>query len=166
MVFHKGILHLGLNMMALVPIASPLERLMGSARTAHAVLLFALTNSLITAALAYGARLLSGSQYLIQECGIGFSGVIFSFIVLENSLSPGPARRCVLRKAASGSRCALQIILAKATWETRAPAPPCPSHAYAIDRVWGCTIQCRGMEELESEIQHGALRRHTAQHMP
>jgi len=113
-VFHKGILHLALNMLALVPIASPWSALTGSLRTAHGVLLFSLTNSLITAALAYGARLVSGSPYLVHECGIGFSGVIFSFLVLENGLNAGPTRRCVLvippGVSIQGSRAAVYMV--------------------------------------------------------
>lgn len=54
--WHAGILHLALNLTALVPTASGLERGMGSVRFAHMLLVLVVAQDLLHIALAYGAR--------------------------------------------------------------------------------------------------------------
>ncbi|BFI29677.1 rhomboid-related protein 4 [Marchantia polymorpha subsp. ruderalis] len=88
-VFHASIFHVVFNMLALVPIGSGLERIMGSVRFLHIIFLLATSNGVIHIGLAYLAAHNPVYIYpdLSVECGIGFSGVIFALIVIETSLS-------------------------------------------------------------------------------
>nr|AIY60678.1 rhomboid protein Illhe_RBL15 [Illicium henryi] len=87
--FHGSLLHLMFNMLALVPLGSGLERIMGSVRLLHVILLLATSNALfhllIVLLAAYNP--LHPDPRLMNECAIGFSGIIFSMIVMETSLS-------------------------------------------------------------------------------
>uniref|UniRef100_A0A7N0V3H9 Peptidase S54 rhomboid domain-containing protein n=1 Tax=Kalanchoe fedtschenkoi TaxID=63787 RepID=A0A7N0V3H9_KALFE len=88
-IFHGSMLHVMFNMMALVPLGSELERIMGSVRLLYIIVLLATTNAilhlLIAAVVAYNP--FYGYVYLMNECAIGFSGILFSMIVIETSLS-------------------------------------------------------------------------------
>lgn len=87
--FHGSLLHVLFNMMALVPLGSELERIMGSVRLLYVTILLATSNAIIhvfiALLVAYNPILTNG--YLMNECAIGFSGVLFSMIVIETSLS-------------------------------------------------------------------------------
>lgn len=88
-IFHASILHVVFNMLALVPIGSGLERMLGSVRYLHVLFLMATSNALIEIVIAYLAAFNPLHPYsaLLDECGIGFSGVIFAMIVMETSLN-------------------------------------------------------------------------------
>ncbi len=96
--FHGSILHLVFNMLALVPIGSGLERLLGSVRYLHVLFLLTTSNALIQVAIAYIAAYNPIHWYpdLLIECSIGFSGVIFAMIVIETSLSTAQTRRYII----------------------------------------------------------------------
>lgn len=98
MVFHGSILHLVFNMLALVPIGSGLEHLLGSVRYLHVLFLLMTSNALIQVAIAYIAAYNPIHWYpdLLTECSIGFSGVIFAMIVIETSLSTAQTRRYII----------------------------------------------------------------------
>ncbi|XAR69863.1 Rhomboid protease [Bertholletia excelsa] len=87
--FHGSLLHVMFNMMALVPLGSELERVMGSVRCLYMIILLATSNAifhlLIALLIAYNP--FQPYQYLMNECAIGFSGILFSMIVIETSLS-------------------------------------------------------------------------------
>lgn len=87
--FHGSILHLVFNMLALVPLGSELERVMGSIRLLYMIVLLATSSAvfhlLITLIAAYNP--IQSYYYFMDECAIGFSGVLFSMIVIETSLS-------------------------------------------------------------------------------
>ncbi|KAL4560635.1 hypothetical protein LXL04_032788 [Taraxacum kok-saghyz] len=87
--FHGSILHLVFNMLALVPLGTELERVMGSIRLLYMIVLLATTSAvfhlLITLIAAYNP--IYSYYHFMNECAIGFSGVLFSMIVIETSLS-------------------------------------------------------------------------------
>ncbi|XP_010524899.1 PREDICTED: rhomboid-like protein 15 [Tarenaya hassleriana] len=87
--FHGSLLHVLFNMMALVPMGSDLERIMGSVRLLYLTILLATTNAvlhlLIASLVAYNP--FHPYDQLMNECAIGFSGILFSMIVIETSLS-------------------------------------------------------------------------------
>lgn len=87
--FHGSILHLVFNMLALVPLGSELERVMGSIRLLYMIVLLATSSAifhlLITLIAAYNP--VHSYYHFMDECAIGFSGVLFSMIVIETSLS-------------------------------------------------------------------------------
>ncbi|KAK1411866.1 hypothetical protein QVD17_32677 [Tagetes erecta] len=87
--FHGSLLHLVFNMLALVPLGSELERVMGSIRLLYMIVLLATSSAvfhlLITLIAAFNP-IYSYYQFM-DECAIGFSGVLFSMIVIETSLS-------------------------------------------------------------------------------
>jgi membrane associated rhomboid family serine protease len=95
--FHGSLLHVLFNMLALVPLGTELERIMGSVRLLFLMFLLATTNAILHLAIAFlvAYNPLYPFPYLVNECSIGFSGVIFSMIVIETSLSGVQSRRCV-----------------------------------------------------------------------
>lgn len=74
--FHGSVLHLAFNMMAFVPMASSLERLLGTVQFTHLVLVFTTLASCYHVLAAWGATHLLGYPSM-YECAIGLSGVIF-----------------------------------------------------------------------------------------
>uniref|UniRef100_A0A0D9VWZ9 UBA domain-containing protein n=1 Tax=Leersia perrieri TaxID=77586 RepID=A0A0D9VWZ9_9ORYZ len=88
-VFHGSLLHVLFNMLALVPLGTELERIMGSVRLLFLMFLLATTNAIFHLIIAFLVTYnpLHPVSYLVDECSIGFSGVIFSMIVIETSLS-------------------------------------------------------------------------------
>lgn len=93
--FHGSMLHVMFNMMALVPMGSELERIMGSVRLFYLTILLATTNAVLHLLIASLAGYNPFYQYdhLMNECAIGFSGILFSMIVIETSLSGVTSRR-------------------------------------------------------------------------
>lgn len=93
-IFHGSLLHVLFNMLALVPLGSELERFVGSVRLLYMVILLATTNAIFHLVIAF---LVSHNpfyplSYLMNECAIGFSGILFSMIVIETSLSGAQTR--------------------------------------------------------------------------
>ena len=82
--FHGSVIHLGFNVMAFTPMASSLERHLGSVQFAHMVALFVLLDSCFHVCLALGAATLGYAS--MRECAIGFSGIIFGLIVVDTHL--------------------------------------------------------------------------------
>ncbi|PSS23547.1 Rhomboid-like protein [Actinidia chinensis var. chinensis] len=87
--FHGSLLHVLFNMMALVPMGSELERVMGSVRLLCMILLLATSNTIfhLLIALLAAHNPFHPYQHFMNECAIGFSGILFSMIVIETSLS-------------------------------------------------------------------------------
>ncbi|CAA6662818.1 unnamed protein product [Spirodela intermedia] len=87
--FHGSLLHVLFNMLALVPLGTELERIMGSVRLVYLMLLLATSNGLLhlIIALTVANNPFHPFPSLMNECAIGFSGVLFSMIVIETSLS-------------------------------------------------------------------------------
>ncbi|KAH7292484.1 hypothetical protein KP509_29G070900 [Ceratopteris richardii] len=87
--FHVSILHLVFNMLALVPIGSGLERILGSVRYFHVLFLIATCNGILHLlfALLAAHNPVHPYSHFMNECSIGFSGMIFAMIVMETSLS-------------------------------------------------------------------------------
>lgn len=84
-------------MMALVPLGSELERIMGSVRLFYMIVLLATSNAIfhVLIALLAAHNPFHPYHYLMNECAIGFSGILFSMIVIETSLSGAQTRRLV-----------------------------------------------------------------------
>ncbi|VAI36151.1 unnamed protein product [Triticum turgidum subsp. durum] len=87
--FHGSLLHVLFNMLTFVPLGTELERIMGSVRLLFLMFLLATTNAIFHLIVAFlvAYNPLYHVSYLVDECSIGFSGVIFSMIVIETSLS-------------------------------------------------------------------------------
>ena len=98
-IFHGSLLHVLFNMMALVPMGTELERIMGSVRLVYLIWLLATSNGLLhlIIALTVAKNPFYDFSYLGSECAIGFSGVLFSMIVIETSLSGIHSRRLVFQ---------------------------------------------------------------------
>lgn len=93
-VFHMSILHLVFNMLALAPISSGLERILGSVRYSHILIIIATCNGLLHMAIALVAahNPIHLDTSFMKQCSIGFSGMIFAMIVMETSLSGSQSR--------------------------------------------------------------------------
>ncbi|KAG4183789.1 hypothetical protein ERO13_A09G131400v2 [Gossypium hirsutum] len=76
-------------MLALVPLGSELERIMGSIRLLYTIILLATSNAIfhLIIALVVAHNPFHPFEHLMNECAIGFSGILFSMIVIETSLS-------------------------------------------------------------------------------
>ncbi|XP_078437402.1 RHOMBOID-like protein 15 [Wolffia australiana] len=87
--FHGSLLHVLFNMLALVPLGTELERIIGSVRLVYLIWLLATSNGLLHLIIAFtiAKNPVHPFPYLLNECAIGFSGVLFSLIVIEGSLS-------------------------------------------------------------------------------
>ncbi|KAG7033682.1 Rhomboid-like protein 15 [Cucurbita argyrosperma subsp. argyrosperma] len=87
--FHGSLLHVLFNMLALVPLGSELERIMGSIRMLYLTILLAISNAIIHLfiAVVMAHNPLHHYDNPMNECAIGFSGILFSLIVIETSLS-------------------------------------------------------------------------------
>ncbi|KAL9242535.1 hypothetical protein vseg_016526 [Gypsophila vaccaria] len=87
--FHGSFLHVFFNMLALVPLGSELERIMGSVRLLYTMLLLGLSNAILHVLIALLVAYNPIHPYpdLMISCSIGFSGILFSMIVMETSLS-------------------------------------------------------------------------------
>ncbi|OVA00862.1 Ubiquitin-associated domain/translation elongation factor EF-Ts [Macleaya cordata] len=96
--FHGSLLHVLFNMLALVPLGSELERIMGSIRLLLVIILLATSNAVfhLCIAILISYNPFHTYPYLMNECAIGFSGIVFSMIVIETSLSGVQSRRLVL----------------------------------------------------------------------
>ncbi|KAJ4788500.1 Rhomboid family protein [Rhynchospora pubera] len=92
--FHGSLLHVVFNMLAFVPLGSELERIMGSVRLLYLIILLSTTNAIahLIVALLVDHNPIHPYAYFMNECSIGFSGVIFSLIVIETSLSGAQSR--------------------------------------------------------------------------
>ncbi|KAK4345852.1 hypothetical protein RND71_036028 [Anisodus tanguticus] len=92
--FHGSLLHVMFNMLALVPLGSELERIMGSVRLLYIIVLLAVSNALahLLIALLIAHNPFHPYPYFMDECAIGFSGILFSMIVMETSLSGAQTR--------------------------------------------------------------------------
>ena len=88
--FHGSVIHLAFNMMAFVPMATSLERLLGTVQFTHVIALFTLLTSCYHVCLAVVAGTLGYPS--MHACAIGFSGVIFGVIVVDTHLSAVPHR--------------------------------------------------------------------------
>lgn len=84
-------------MLALVPLGSELERIMGSIRLLYMIVLLATSNAIFHLLIAFlvAYNPFHPEPYLVNECAIGFSGILFSMIVIETSLSGVQSRRLV-----------------------------------------------------------------------
>ncbi|CAI0406544.1 unnamed protein product [Linum tenue] len=93
-VFHGSLLHVFFNMLALVPLGSELERIMGSVRLLYMMILLAISNAILhlIIALVVSHNPFHPFPELMDECAIGFSGILFSMIVIETNLSGAQTR--------------------------------------------------------------------------
>ena len=84
---HLGLLHIGFNMMALLPMGALMERTLGSIYLLWLVQIIMALSGVIYAAIALGAGQLHPG--LLRQCAVGFSGVLFGLIVVETHLDRG-----------------------------------------------------------------------------
>lgn len=95
---HGSIMHLLFNMLALVPIASGLERSQGTLHLAALLAVLILLGNagyvLLASLVQIASTLLSLQlgQALAHQCAIGFSGIVFGLIVIDNLVSHATSR--------------------------------------------------------------------------
>ncbi|GLC33964.1 hypothetical protein PLESTB_000823200 [Pleodorina starrii] len=89
---HGGLLHVTFNMLAFVPMATSLERAVGTLQ----LLYFLLMSCLLGAALYVALSVLLAASGLVPDAlytgAMGFSGVIFGLVVWETALSASSQR--------------------------------------------------------------------------
>ena len=82
--FHIGLMHVALNMMAWTQLGPSLERLVGTVQFIWLTLVFATLGGLLHS--------LAGVSGGGRECAVGLSGVIFSLVVVDSHLTPTATR--------------------------------------------------------------------------
>ncbi|EIE25750.1 rhomboid-domain-containing protein, partial [Coccomyxa subellipsoidea C-169] len=91
--FHAGLLHIGFNMLAFVPVAMSLERQLGSLQTLHLLLMLILVGDIFYISASYLASfVLADARSYLASCAIGLSGAIFGLIVVDNACSGAQTR--------------------------------------------------------------------------
>lgn len=80
--FHGSLLHLLLNMLSLQTIGTILEQRLGSFRQLYFTLLVSVLGGLLHVATAYLWAMIDPSSRFTNDCAIGFSGVLFSMLVI------------------------------------------------------------------------------------
>jgi membrane associated rhomboid family serine protease len=89
--FHAGLLHLAFNMMAFFPMGTSLERSLGSFNLLWLIGILIIFGDALYIAVSYLASL-AGFPFLLFQCAVGFSGVIFGLIPLDVRASGGAQR--------------------------------------------------------------------------
>lgn len=91
---HGGLLHVAFNMMAFVPIGTSLERMQGTLALIHLISLLMFVGGGAYVGLATAAAYIpwSVATKVAFQCAIGFSGVVFGLIVVDNNLTGATQR--------------------------------------------------------------------------
>lgn len=84
--FHVGFLHVVMNMLAFQALAPSLERAMGSFTFSYLVVLFQVVSSLMNTFLSLVLYKTGAYPDAWNQCTIGLSSVLFSFLVLRSHL--------------------------------------------------------------------------------
>lgn len=88
---HLGVLHILFNMMTLVAVGVPMEKRFGTICFLGLVMLFTLAGNITYLLLNWLLVAFVDTSYL-RSCAAGFSGVLFSLIVLDARSSPNSTR--------------------------------------------------------------------------
>ena len=81
-----------MNMLSTAAIATLVERRLGTLSYIMTVLWSVLLTGILSLGMALGAQWLFGSDTLMNEHSLGFSGVMFHLLVLETNLTPHGSR--------------------------------------------------------------------------
>eukprot|EP00798_Chlamydomonas_sp_ICE-L_P010175 gene10175-8080_t len=92
---HGSLMHLGFNMLIFVPISQSLENMMGTVMVSYLIMLLILVAGSIYVIGAYAIWFLGVYPMIVHHCAIGFSGIIFGLIVVDNHNS-GASHRSIL----------------------------------------------------------------------
>lgn len=91
-VFHGSLMHIGMNMMSAFHLSMYLEKHMGTIPHLVTTLGAILMTSTIYLSVCWIASTLFASDTLLYQQSVGFSGVLFHFLVLECNLAASPSR--------------------------------------------------------------------------
>ncbi|KAL3138650.1 hypothetical protein ABBQ32_006410 [Trebouxia sp. C0010 RCD-2024] len=91
---HGGLLHVAFNMLAFMPIGTSLERIQGTLALSHLITLLIFVGGAAYTTFATAASYIPWSiaTRVAYQCAIGFSGVVFGLIVVDNSLTGATQR--------------------------------------------------------------------------
>jgi membrane associated rhomboid family serine protease len=92
--FHNGIIHIIMNMMSLYQLGVSFERTVGTFSYFIHVIVFGLVSSILYLFIAWFMKF-GGRPETYYGSAVGFSGILFSLMVIDNSVSGG-SRRSVL----------------------------------------------------------------------
>jgi len=81
---HIGLIHLAMNMISYLPMATLMERKIGTFQFFYAHVLFTVLNSVL--------YVIIGKIFSLNSCGAGLSGIIFSILVVDVSASKEPTQ--------------------------------------------------------------------------
>lgn len=89
---HGGIMHIGMNMMSLVAIGGMLEPVYGTFKFLCLTWLSILLGGICYLLLAFGTAWITSNWSYLGVSSIGYSGVLFSYAVIESFHSPDASR--------------------------------------------------------------------------
>lgn len=85
MFLHGGILHLAMNMLSFTQLGASLENRIGTLSFLYHIMIFGFLSSLLHVIIAY-IMMLGGDSSYFYTGSLGFSGVLFTLIVIDNSI--------------------------------------------------------------------------------
>jgi membrane associated rhomboid family serine protease len=89
---HGGLMHIGMNMMSLIALGGGLEPAYGTTRFYYITLLSIILEGIFYVTLTYLCAKISGDISYLYSNSIGYSGVLFSYAVVEAFHSPIQSR--------------------------------------------------------------------------
>ena len=101
--FHGSIMHIGMNMVSTAAIAALLERRLGTMLLTLTVLWSVLITGVLALVLALGTQWIIGSDSLMNQHSLGFSGIMFHLLVLESNLTSSHGTGGVASSSSSSS---------------------------------------------------------------
>jgi membrane associated rhomboid family serine protease len=94
-VYHANFMHIGMNMMSTLAIGTMLEKRLGTLRLFCTILLSMAVSSVLYIAVALALDVGLERHGLMNQHSVGFSGVIFHWLVLECNLLTHESNRSV-----------------------------------------------------------------------
>lgn len=85
MFLHGGILHLVMNMLSFTQLGASLENRIGTLSFLYHIMVFGILSSLLHVIIAY-IMMIGGDPSYFHTGSLGFSGVLFTLIVIDNSI--------------------------------------------------------------------------------
>jgi membrane associated rhomboid family serine protease len=89
---HGGLMHIGMNMMSLVALGGALEPAYGTLRFLYITWMAVVLEGILYVAATWLSATASGDSSYLFSNSIGFSGVLFSYAVIEAFHSPHTSR--------------------------------------------------------------------------
>eukprot|EP00762_Andalucia_godoyi_P006173 ANDGO_01696.mRNA.1 Rhomboid-like protein 15 len=89
---HGSLVHIAMNMMTLLQFGASVERFVGSLPYAYLQLLFGIISHASITVLGFLAMWIAGSTAILSGCAVGYSGILFGLMVVDNEMNRSDRR--------------------------------------------------------------------------